>query len=171
MRLLLRDNPYSNRIWASGETPDQILSSCSRAFKRYKKRREREVLADYEARGIVAGFVVESAVFIATGRAGQGASKDIAPCVHVRAINGNTAHATFAHLNPFDSRTKHFIERAGLYWEARPGPFGPRPNESEKWGEVIYQAYGTSRVFSFELPYRVSGETLIKYLGADREYK
>lgn len=85
------------RVWASGNTPEELLAGCKRAFLRYKKHRESRVKAEP---GSV--FTVESAQFIPTGKAGQGAFYHKTPRVQV--FDGPTGpRAIFAHLDALNA--------------------------------------------------------------------
>lgn len=101
------------RVWASGNTPQELLADCKRAFLRYKKHRESRVKAEP---GSV--FTVESAQFIPTGKAGQGAFYHKTPRVQVFDAP-ISPRAIFAHLDPVNCApaVRDFMKRLGLRWK------------------------------------------------------
>jgi hypothetical protein len=102
------------RVWASGSNVFELLADCERAFWRYKKHKEKQMRAvpSWD------GFEVESATFIPTGLAGQGAAYNRVPCVQVTLQPDGTYKAKLAHLDPLTGgrHLVDFMKRLGLRW-------------------------------------------------------
>jgi hypothetical protein len=159
------------RVWASGSNVFEVLADCERAFWRYKKRKEKQMRAvpSWD------GFEVESATFIPTGLAGQGAAYNRVPCVQVTLQPDGTYKAKLAHLDPLTGgrHLVDFMKRLGLRW--RPvvrymdqGSLEPVSAllffdwRAFEWGVFPAAVHRTN------LPYQVSMDTLKHRIGEDQ---
>lgn len=172
---------HGKRVWASGDTVESLLADCERAFARYKKSKEALLIRQGPN-----GYEVESATFIPTGLAGQGAAYNRVPCVQVTLQPDGTHKAKLAHLDALNhaGHTRDFMKRLGLYWNAVASErhleylepicavdfysfCGPRGSHNR--AAPIKLNY--CKVHSELLPYRVSVDVLENMLGKNNQIK
>lgn len=150
-------SPYigGKRVWASGNTPQELMDSCMRAFSRYKKYMEKKMrkVAGWE------NFTVTEGEFIPTGLAGIGAFYHETPRFKVWDRGKYGLAVGLINLDPTTSASalRDFMKRLGLWWS---GIY----LDSEAV-EVQYVDADLRFVGSAQLSYSVDRKSLVRLLG------